>query len=171
MGQTCGSPASGRAVCRFDSGLSPQRRCSSMVEHLPSKQATRVRFPSPAPTVSHVPPVFFDGSESTRSAAQGSPNSCAVRHYIGMSPSGKARDFDSLIRWFESSHPRHSTRITMVLCAAFRKAWAACNAAGNYMQMGLVWVSVHRERWEGRFKSAHLHKPREPCKVTGMAIT
>ena len=24
---------------------------------------------------------------------------------IGVSPSGKARDFDSLIRWFESSHP------------------------------------------------------------------
>ena len=26
---------------------------------------------------------------------------------IGVSPSGKARDFDSLIRWFESSHPCH----------------------------------------------------------------
>lgn len=26
-----------------------RRRCSSMVEHLPSKQDTRVRFPSPAP--------------------------------------------------------------------------------------------------------------------------
>ena len=25
--------------------------------------------------------------------------------HIGVSPSGKARDFDSLIRWFESSHP------------------------------------------------------------------
>ena len=24
---------------------------------------------------------------------------------IGVSPSGKARDFDSLSRWFESSHP------------------------------------------------------------------
>ena len=26
-------------------------------------------------------------------------------HYIGVSPSGKARDFDSLMRWFESSYP------------------------------------------------------------------
>ena|GEM_PF-6941754 len=25
--------------------------------------------------------------------------------YIGVSPSGKAPDFDSGIRWFESSHP------------------------------------------------------------------
>lgn len=30
------------------------------------------------------------------------------RHHIGMSPSGKAQDFDSCIRWFESSHPRHT---------------------------------------------------------------
>ena len=29
--------------------LGTLRRCSSMVEHLPSKQVTRVRFPSPAP--------------------------------------------------------------------------------------------------------------------------
>ena len=27
--------------------------------------------------------------------------------HIGASPSGKARDFDSLIRWFESSRPSH----------------------------------------------------------------
>ena len=26
---------------------------------------------------------------------------------IGVSPSGKAMDFDSIIRWFESSHPSH----------------------------------------------------------------
>ncbi len=26
---------------------------------------------------------------------------------IGMSPSGKATDFDSVMRWFESSHPSH----------------------------------------------------------------
>ena len=25
----------------------------------------------------------------------------------GVSPSGKARDFDSRIRWFESGHPSH----------------------------------------------------------------
>ena len=30
--------------------------------------------------------------------------------HIGVSPSGKARDFDSRIRWFESSHPSHLTR-------------------------------------------------------------
>ena len=28
--------------------------------------------------------------------------------HIGASPSGKARDFDSLIRWFESSRPSHA---------------------------------------------------------------
>ena len=27
--------------------------------------------------------------------------------YNGSSPSGKARDFDSRIRWFESGHPSH----------------------------------------------------------------
>ena len=27
---------------------------------------------------------------------------------VGVSPSGKAMDFDSIIRWFESSHPSHS---------------------------------------------------------------
>ena len=30
-----------------------------------------------------------------------------VSFHIGASPSGKARDFDSLIRWFESSRPSH----------------------------------------------------------------
>ena len=28
-----------------------------------------------------------------------------VRPYIGVSPSGKATDFDSVMRWFESSYP------------------------------------------------------------------
>ena len=28
-----------------------------------------------------------------------------IPFHTGVSPSGKARDFDSLIRWFESSHP------------------------------------------------------------------
>ena len=32
------------------------------------------------------------------------------RRRIGVSPSGKARDFDSRIRWFESSHPSQSFR-------------------------------------------------------------
>lgn len=35
--------------------------------------------------------------------------SCHLDH-IGVSPSGKARDFDSLIRWFESSYPRQIKR-------------------------------------------------------------
>ena len=30
--------------------------------------------------------------------------------YIGMSPSGKATDFDSVMRRFESCHPSHMTR-------------------------------------------------------------
>ena len=29
----------------------------------------------------------------------------SLSFHSGASPSGKARDFDSLIRWFESSHP------------------------------------------------------------------
>ena len=28
-----------------------------------------------------------------------------VRPFIGVSPSGKATDFDSVMRWFESSYP------------------------------------------------------------------
>lgn len=28
-------------------------------------------------------------------------------HHIGVSPSGKASDFDSVMRWFESSYPCH----------------------------------------------------------------
>ena len=31
-----------------------------------------------------------------------------IPFHTGVSPSGKARDFDSLIRWFESSHPCHA---------------------------------------------------------------
>ena len=30
-----------------------------------------------------------------------------IPFHTGVSPSGKARDFDSLIRWFESSRPSH----------------------------------------------------------------
>ena len=32
------------------------------------------------------------------------------QHFIGMSPSGKAPDFDSGIRRFKSCHPSHLTR-------------------------------------------------------------
>lgn len=48
------------------------RRCSSMVEHLPSKQVTRVRFPSPTPPDSSFSfsPSFLPGK--TGSAWQGS---------------------------------------------------------------------------------------------------
>ena len=34
----------------------------------------------------------------------------------GTSPSGKARDFDSRMRWFESSRPCHRGAITPALC-------------------------------------------------------
>ena len=30
--------------------------------------------------------------------------------YIGVQPSGKARDFDSRIRWFEPTHPSHASK-------------------------------------------------------------
>lgn len=86
----------------------------------------------------------------------GKPARCA---HTGMSPSGKARDFDSLIRRFESGHPRHTDimqikpyQVNGSLGAgnqmsgtddrnqkypyhnglgATPEAWAACNAAGN----------------------------------------
>ena len=48
---------------------------------------------------SHLPP-------QTEVRGSGLPRSPAF-FPIGASPSGKARDFDSLIRWFESSRPSH----------------------------------------------------------------
>jgi hypothetical protein len=35
-------------------------------------------------------------------------NALAFQAYLGMSPSGKAADFDSAIRRFESYHPSHT---------------------------------------------------------------
>ena len=44
-----------------------------------------------------------------KSRGSGLPRS-PISFHIGASPSGKARDFDSLIRWFESSRPSHFTQ-------------------------------------------------------------
>ena len=52
-------------------------------------QVLWVRVPSPTPD---------------KTGDRGCPDSLFSFH-IGASPSGKARDFDSLIRWFESSRP------------------------------------------------------------------
>ena len=49
---------------------------------------------------SHLPP-------QTKVGDRGYPDPLFSYH-IGASPSGKARDFDSLIRWFESSRPSQS---------------------------------------------------------------
>ena len=38
---------------------------------------------------------------------------------IGLSPSGKARDFDSRMRWFKSSQSCHRGAIPRPLCASF----------------------------------------------------
>ena len=35
--------------------------------------------------------------------------------HIGVSPSGKATDSDSVIRWFESSYPSHFERYLQIL--------------------------------------------------------
>ena len=43
-------------------------------------------------------------SHPRQSRGSGLPRS-PISFHIGASPSGKARDFDSLIRWFESSRP------------------------------------------------------------------
>ena len=32
-----------------------------------------------------------------------------IQYILGVSPSGKATDFDSVMRWFKSSHPCQST--------------------------------------------------------------
>ena len=46
-------------------------------------------------------------SHPRQSRGSGLPRS-PISFHIGASPSGKARDFDSLIRWFESSRPSHA---------------------------------------------------------------
>ena len=48
-------------------------------------------------------------SHPRQSRGSGSPRS-PISFHIGASPSGKARDFDSLIRWFESSRPSQIIR-------------------------------------------------------------
>ena len=57
-------------------------------------RVSRVRVPLPTPDI----------SGESRSSGSGSLL-IESGFYDGVSPSGKARDFDSRIRWFESSHP------------------------------------------------------------------
>ena len=57
---------------------------------------SRVRVPLPTPDI----------SGESRSSGSGSLL-IESGFYDGVSPSGKARDFDSRIRWFESGHPSH----------------------------------------------------------------
>ena len=47
------------------------------------------------------------GSEDRGFESHHSPHFPLLGHHIGMSPSGKAPDFDSGIRRFESCHPSH----------------------------------------------------------------
>ena len=42
---------------------------------------------------------------------------------IGVSPSGKATDSDSVIRWFESSYPSHGYHILYKECASKYNIW------------------------------------------------
>ena len=46
--------------------------------------------------------------------------------YIGMSPSGKATDFDSVIRWFESSHPSQEKRQVSIETCRFSMISVPC---------------------------------------------
>ena len=59
-------------------------------------RVSRVRVPLPTPDI----------SGESRSSGSGSLL-IESGFYDGVSPSGKARDFDSRIRWFESGHPSH----------------------------------------------------------------
>ena len=43
--------------------------------------------------------------------------------FIGVSPSGKATDSDSVIRWFESSYPSHRYHILYKECASEYNIW------------------------------------------------
>ena len=63
-------------------------------------RALWVRVPSPTPD---------------KDRGSGLPRS-PVSFHIGASPSGKARDFDSLTRWFESSRPSHFTTLANTVC-------------------------------------------------------
>ena len=38
----------------------------------------------------------------------------SLTRLIGVSPSGKAQDFDSCIRWFKSIHPSHKKAVTAI---------------------------------------------------------
>ncbi len=69
-----------------------------------------LRSPKPSVWVQFLLPVLYGGcgevvnTSDCGSDIRGSIPSLAYFN-IGVSPSGKARDFDSLMRWFESSYP------------------------------------------------------------------
>ena len=59
--------------------------------------------------------------------------------YIGASPSGKARDFDSLIRWFESSRPSHRGVVDPGIVSFHARRRSGKSAATR-------WISSEAER-------------------------
>ena len=74
----------------------------------------------------------------------------AVRRiwYIGVSPSGKARDFDSLIRWFESNYPSQekstaSAVLFSVKCFAWRcPVGSEATMSWSVLRCEKVWVAL-----------------------------
>ena len=73
--------------------------------------------------------------------------------FNGVSPSGKAQDFDSCIRWFESNYPSHEKRIFCLPKDAFfnpsrRNGGLVCNHRGSAMYVisrtAAVWHQVRK---------------------------
>ena len=63
-----------------------------------------------------------------------------TRLIIGVSPSGKARDFDSLMRWFESSYPSYTCRRGGIGRRAGLKIQCPQGRAGSTPAAGIVLV-------------------------------
>ena len=94
--------------------------CSSMVEPQPSKLITWVRFPSPAPIGALAQ--LGERLLCTQEVSGSIPLSSTMHHLIlGSRQVGKARDFGSRMRRFESCLPshyflRHRKRLRIFCC-------------------------------------------------------
>ncbi len=71
---------------------------------------------------------------------------------VGVSPSGKAGDFESSIRWFESSHPSHRTVTTREALDGLFAAWRTGDAlrSGAHFALEGVYREAGRAPLAGR---------------------
>ncbi len=61
--------------------------------------------------------------------------------HIGVSPSGKATDFDSVIRWFKSSHPSHVGAKYALLRFSFWKKIIRPLPCSSFFAKGHAWLA------------------------------